>query len=161
MNSQSLVREHYSRADVQGEIADFCVGRWVAAHCTTGKGELVFRRYFKGKPLTVSNIDDLQELLRKMNFQTRTIYASANKYRSLGCIEDAHTLSNVVGCTPTWDIDSALENWRKTITVARQITAFLESEGVRDSVYAKWSGNGCHIHIHEGAISENVLGKVH
>lgn len=161
MNSQSLAREHYSRVDVQKEIADFCDGRWVAAHCTTEKGELVFRRYFRGKPLAVSNIGDLQELLREMNFQARALYASANKYRSLSRVEDVHTLSNVVGCTPTWDVDSTLENWQKTIAVAEHITAFLENEGVKDSVYVKWSGNGCHIHIHEEAISENALVKAH
>ncbi|MBS7608650.1 MAG: hypothetical protein QXS01_04830 [Candidatus Bathyarchaeia archaeon] len=161
MNSQSLAREHYSRADVQKEIADFCVGRWVAVHCTTEKGELVFRRYFKGRPLTVSNVSDLQELLRKMNFQARTIYASANKYRLLSCVEDVHTLSNVIGCTPTWDIDSTLQEWRKTVAVAKQIIAFLESQGICNSVYVKWSGNGCHIHIHEEAFSEEVLSKAH
>ncbi|MEM1566615.1 MAG: hypothetical protein QW510_06010 [Candidatus Bathyarchaeia archaeon] len=162
MNShQSLIREHYSREDVQREIADFCVGRWVATHCINEKGELVFRRYFKGKPLAISRTGDLRELLEEMNFQVRAIYASANKYRSVKTVEDVYTPTNVVRCTPTWDVDSTLQNWRKTLTVAKRIIAFLESEGVRDSVYLKWSGNGCHIHIHEEAFSEKVLSKAH
>lgn len=161
MNSQSLAREHYSRMDVQKEAADFCVGRWVAAHCISKKGELVFRRYFKNKPLTVSEIDSFQELLKKMNFQVRAVYASANKYRSVNTMEDVHTPSNVVGCTPTWDIDSVLQNWQKTVAVAKQIVAFLEGEGIKDSVYVKWSGNGCHVHIHEEAFSEEALSKAH
>jgi len=161
LNSQSLIREHYSRVDVQKEIAAFCVGRWVAAHCINEKGELIFRRYFKGKPLAVSGTADLQELLKKMNFQVRTIYASANKYRSVNTVEDVYTPANVVRCTPTWDVDSTLQNWQKTIAVAKQIVAFLESEGVKDSVYVKWSGNGCHVHIHEEAISEKALSRAH
>lgn len=161
MNSQNLAREHYSRLDVQKEIADFCVGRWVATHCTSEKGELVFRRYFKGRPLAVSETSDLQELLKKMNFQVRSVYASVNKYSSVKNVKDVYTFSNVVCCTPTWDVDSTLSNWQKTIVVAKQMIAFLESEGVKDSVYVKWSGNGCHIHIHEEAISENVLSRAH
>ncbi|MEM0057329.1 MAG: hypothetical protein QXG58_01280 [Candidatus Bathyarchaeia archaeon] len=161
MSSLSLAREHYSRLEVQREIVDFCSGRWVAAHCTNEKGELIFRRYFKGKPLAVDSLDNLQKLLEKMNFRVRTFYASANKYRSVNSAKDVQTLSNVIRCTPTWDVDSALRDWQKTVAVAKQIIAFLESESVRESVYVKWSGNGCHIHIHEGAFSESVLGKAH
>ncbi|MCS7124868.1 MAG: hypothetical protein NZ932_05605 [Candidatus Bathyarchaeota archaeon] len=163
MSSQSLAREHYSRTDVQREIADFCAGRWVAAHCIgeKGEGELVFRRYFKGKPLAINGVSDFQELLRRLNFKVRTFYASANKYRSFKSVEDLYTPSNVIGCTPTWDVDSTLSNWRETIAVAKEIAAFLESQGLRNSVYVKWSGNGCHVHIHEEAFSENIFGKAH
>jgi hypothetical protein len=83
LNSQNLAEKHYSRADVQREIADFCTERWVAAHCVNENGELVFRRYFRGKPLKVGSVGDFQELLRKLNFQVRSLYASANKYRSV------------------------------------------------------------------------------
>lgn len=161
MNSQSLIREHYSRADVQREIVDFCVGRWVATHCINEEGELVFRRYFKGKPLAVNGTVDLQRLLEKVDFKVRTIYASANKYLSVKSAEDVYTPTNVIRCMPTWDVDGTLQNWQKTVAVAKQIVAFLESEGVKDSVYVKWSGNGCHIHIHEEAVSENALSKAH
>ncbi|MBS7646914.1 hypothetical protein KEJ24_03650 [Candidatus Bathyarchaeota archaeon] len=122
---------------------------------------MVFRRYIKGKPLTVKEVRDFQELLRAMNFQVRTIYASANKYRSVNNVGDVRALSNVARCTPTWDVNSKLSNWQETIAVAKRIIAFLENEGVKDSVYIKWSGNGCHIHIHEEAISEDALNGAH
>jgi len=161
LNSQSLIREHYSREDVQKEIADFCIERWVAAHCINGKGELVFRRYFRGKPLKIGNASDFQELLKKLNFQVRSLYASANKYRSVNTAEGVSTPLNVIRCTPTWDVDSQLDHWRETIKIVKHIVEFLESEGVKKSVYMKWSGNGCHVHIHEEAFSENVLSKAH
>ncbi|MEM2440410.1 MAG: hypothetical protein QW493_04260 [Candidatus Bathyarchaeia archaeon] len=161
MKSQNLTREHYSKPEVQREIVDFCNRRWVAIHCIGEKGELIFRRCFRGKPLAVNEASDLQELLKRMNFQVRTFYASVNKYHSVNSVKEVYTLSNVVGCTPTWDVDGTLQNWQKTVAAAKQIIAFLESEGVRDSVYVKWSGNGCHIHVHEGAFSEEALGKAH
>jgi hypothetical protein len=161
LNSQNLAEKHYSRADVQREIADFCTERWVAAHCVNEKGELVFRRYFRGKPLKVGSVGDFQELLRKLNFQVRSLYASANKYRSVNTVEEVSTLLNVTRCTPTWDVDSQLDNWRETIKIVKHIVEFLENEGVKKSVYMKWSGNGCHVHIHEEAFSENVLSKAH
>jgi len=157
----SLIREHYSKVEVQREITDFCTGRWIAAHCINGRGGLVFRRYFKGKPLSITGTRGLQELLEEMGFQVRAIYATANKYRLLDSIEEIRTLSNVIRCTPTWDIDSTLQNWSKTVKVAKRIIAFLEENGIHDSVYIKWSGNGCHIHIHEEAFSDEILGRVH
>jgi hypothetical protein len=147
--------------EVQREITDFCIGRWIAAHCINGRGGLVFRRYFKGKPLSITGTRGLQELLEEMGFQVRAIYATANKYRLLDSIEETRTLSNVIRCTPTWDIDSTLQNWSKTVKVAKHIIAFLEENGIHDSVYIKWSGNGCHIHIHEEAFSDEILGRVH
>jgi hypothetical protein len=161
LSSLSLAREHYSKVEVQREIVDFCVGRWVAAHCINEGGELVFRRYFRGKPLAITGTSSMQELLEKMEFRVRAVYATANKYRSLNRAEDAHTLSNIVRCTPTWDVDSTLQNWQKTLKVAKHITIFLEREGIRESVYVKWSGNGCHIHIHEEAFSSESLSRVH
>jgi hypothetical protein len=147
--------------EVQREIADFCAGRWIAAHCINGRGGLVFRRYLKGKPLSITGTRGLQELLEEMGFQVRAIYATANKYRLLDSIEEIRTLSNVIRCTPTWDIDSTLQNWSKTVKVVKRIIAFLEENGIHDSVYIKWSGNGCHIHIHEEAFSDEILGRVH
>ena len=161
MNSQNLAEEHYSRADVQKEIADFCAGRWVAAHCINEKGELIFRRYFKGKPLAIRGENDVPKILKKLGFQVRTLYASANKYCSINQAEDVSTFSNIVRCTPTWDIDGTLSNWRETIIVAKEVVKFLENEGVKNSVYVKWSGNGCHIHIHEEALSEAALNRAH
>ncbi|MEM2104468.1 MAG: hypothetical protein QW717_06225 [Candidatus Bathyarchaeia archaeon] len=111
--------------------------------------------------MTIKGVDDVSKLLEMLNFQVRSIYATANKYNSLNSVEGFSNPSNIARCTPTWDIDSLLPNWRETLAVAKHIVAFLEGEGVQNSVYLKWSGNGCHIHIHEEAISETALSKAH
>jgi hypothetical protein len=49
----------------------------------------------------------------------------------------------------------------KPLPLQGEILSILESEGVKKSVYVKWSGNGCHIHIHEEAISEAIISKAH
>lgn len=157
---QKIAIEHYSRAEVQKEIAEFCKGRWTAAHCIDDSGRLVFRRYIGGKPMAIKSQEDFVKILKRLNNKARSFYATANKYHTIERVEDVD-LSKAYLCTPTWDIDGTLQNWRKTIAVAREIISILEGEGVRESVYLKWSGNGCHIHIHEGAISEAVLGKAH
>jgi hypothetical protein len=157
---QKLASEHYSRAEVQREITEFCKGRWMATHCIDDSGRLVFRRYIGGKPMAIKSENDFVKLLKRLSNRARAFYATANKYPTIERVEDVD-LSNAYLCTPTWDIDGTLQNWRKTVAVAREIIAILESEGVKESVYVKWSGNGCHIHIHEQAISENVLSKAH
>jgi hypothetical protein len=157
---QNLAVEHYSRAEVQREIAEFCKGRWMAAHCIDDYGRLVFRRYIVGKPMAIKSQEEFAKLLKGLNNRARAFYATANKYHTIERTEDVD-LSKAYLCTPTWDIDGTLQNWRKTIAVAREIITILESEEVKESVYLKWSGNGCHIHIHEEAISENVLIKAH
>lgn len=160
LNPQDLAIEHYSRAEVQREIAEFCKGRWMAAHCIDKSGKLVFRRYLGGKPMAIKNEEEFATLLKRLKNTARTFYATANKYPTIERIEDID-LSKAYLCTPTWDIDGTLQNWRETIAVAREILSILEEEGVKNSVYVKWSGNGCHIHIHEEAISEAVIGKAH
>jgi hypothetical protein len=160
LNSQSVALEHYSRLDVQREIADYCSGRWVALHFLDSLGRLVFRRYLMGKPITVGGADDLNSLINKIG-GVRSIYGSANKYGLIQRVEDVFNFSNVRLCTPTWDIDGQISNWKKTLAVARELVSFLESEGVQESLYIKWSGNGCHIHIHEEAFSDEALSKAH
>jgi hypothetical protein len=32
---------------------------------------------------------------------------------------------------------------------------------MQKSLYIKWSGNGCHVHINKEAFSDNALGKTH
>jgi hypothetical protein len=159
-SSQNLAVEHYSRAEVQREIAEFCKGRWMASHCIDDSGKLVFRRYIDGKPMAIKSKEDFAKLLKRLNNRARAFYATANKYHAIERVEDVD-FSKAYLCTPTWDIDGTLQNWRKTVAVAREIIAILENEGVKESVYVKWSGNGCHIHIHEEAISETVLSKAH
>ncbi len=159
-NLQNLAVEHYSRAEVQKEIAEFCKGRWVAVHCIDESGKLVFRRYLGGKPMAIKSEEEFAALLKRLKNSARAFYATANRYPTIEHVEDVD-LSKAYMCTPTWDIDGTLQNWRKTIAAAREILSILENEGVKNSVYVKWSGNGCHIHIHEEAISEAVTSKAH
>jgi len=151
--------EHYSRSDVQREIIDFCRSRWVGIHCLNTSGKLIFRRYLRGKPLTIENPEDLLKVLGIRRCRVRSIYATANVYAFVRRIDDVYDFSNIQRCTPTWDIDSNLSNWRETISVAEVIVSYLEEWGLKKSVYIKWSGNGCHIHIHEGALSHSLLEK--
>ncbi|MBS7606246.1 hypothetical protein KEJ14_00180 [Candidatus Bathyarchaeota archaeon] len=148
--------EHYLRPDVQKEIVDFCRRRWVALHYTSSSGNLIFRRYIGSKPIRIERLEDM---LKVNNGTLRSIYATANVYRQLQSPENIYRLENIAYCTPTWDIDSELSNWRETIRIAREIICFLNEWGVKRSVYVKWSGNGCHIHINERSISENLLEK--
>ena len=148
--------KHYSRPEVQREILDFCKGRWIALHCMDSSSNLIFRRYLKGKPL---KIDGSETLIKLNAYKLRSIYATANIYRRLRNIEDVYDQSNIAYCTPTWDIDNDLSNWRETVLVAKEIVHFLEKWGISESVYIKWSGNGCHIHINEKSISEDLLKK--
>jgi hypothetical protein len=159
-NLQNLAVEHYSKAEIQREIAEFCKGRWMAAHCIDASGKLVFRRYLGGKPMAIKSEEEFATLLKKLRGKARAFYATANKYPIVERVEDVD-FSKAYLCTPTWDIDGTLQNWRETIAAAREIISILESEGVEKSVYVKWSGNGCHIHIHEEAISEAVISKAH
>ncbi len=151
-----LPSEHYLRRDVQREILDFCRRRWVALHYYNPSGGLVFRRYIKGKPIRIDNSKDLIEL---GVHSLRSIYATANVYERLKNLEDVYDYTNIIYCTPTWDIDNDLSNWKKTIMIAEEIVRFLEEWGIRKSVYIKWSGNGCHVHINERGFSRALLKK--
>ncbi|MBS7640705.1 MAG: hypothetical protein QXJ19_03945 [Candidatus Bathyarchaeia archaeon] len=155
VDSISIMCKHYSRSDVQKEIIDFCRGRWIAIHYLGPSGNLVLRRYISGKPIKVESTEDLKKLCRRM----RSIYATANVYRRIEGLFDLNDQRNVIYCTPTWDIDGNLSSWTTTIRVARKIVEFLFDWGVKESLYVKWSGNGCHIHLHERGISEGLLEK--
>jgi hypothetical protein len=48
----------------------------------------------------------------------RAFYATANKYPVVERVEDVD-FSKAYLCTPTWDIDGKLQNWRETIAAAR------------------------------------------
>ncbi|MEM1601938.1 MAG: hypothetical protein QXY30_01860 [Candidatus Bathyarchaeia archaeon] len=153
----STAYRHYSRQDVKREILDFCRGRWVALHYVDSKGNLIFKRYSnEKKPIKIEGESDLDAL---NNGALKSIYATINIYEVLQEVEDAYNLENIVYCTPTWDIDSELVNWRETIQVAREILYFLGKWGIKVSAYVKWSGNGCHVHINERSISESIREK--
>lgn len=156
-NFTSIIHEHYSRSDVQKEIIDFCRGRWAAVHCLSPTGKLVLRRYISGKPIKMADAEDLKVLSGRMTM--RSIYATANIYKRIEDQLDPYNQENIIYCTPTWDIDSSLLRWRDTIQIAGKILGFLRGWGIKESIYVKWSGNGCHIHINERSISENLLEK--
>lgn len=111
-------------------------------------------------PLRIWSPEDVERLLSIFRrLKPRTFYATANVFQSLH--EDfLADPSNIVACTPTWDIDNKPEAWRATLEAAREIYAFLEKNGVSRSVFMKWSGKGCHVHLNEGAISEELRRRI-
>jgi hypothetical protein len=142
--------DHFSRADVKRAIVDFLRGRWVSVQTENG-----FRRYLNGRPLRVNNEVELEALLRLLG-PVRTFYGTIEIYRRIESREDVYDEGNVVSATPTWDIDSEINNWRATVEVIREIINFLNKEGVKNSVFIIWSGNGAHVHIHPSSISLNI-----
>lgn len=159
------INTYYSRPDVQSEIVKYSKNRWVGIHCSIQDkaGRPVLLRYTRRRrtPLTISRQQDIPELMTTFRaLGPRVIYATANVYRRLEHYEDVTDLTNVVACMPTWDVDNNLDDWRITIGVAKSIVSFLHDGGVKKSVFVKWSGNGCHIHIHHKAISEQLSSKI-
>lgn len=157
----TLPLEHYSRSDVQREITEFCKSRWTAIHYVDVSAGLVFRRYIRKSPIRINDPESLSRLMQLRGCYLRSIYATANVYGKITSVEDVYDLSNVQYCTPTWDIDGNLSNWHETMAIAKEIVSFLNSRGMEKSVYIKWSGNGCHIHINQEAFSDDLLKKRH
>lgn len=155
-----LEEEHYSKQDVSEEIARFAKNRWVGVHCLKrdSKGNRVMVRHLDGKPITISSSHDLLLLKKGLGDKgLRTIYATAAIYRRITSRSDVTSLDNMVSYTPTWDIDNDFKCWRSTIKACIEVVEALKEEGVSRSVFIKWSGNGAHVHLHEGAISNKVL----
>lgn len=153
MNSAS---RHYSNPEVVGEILEYTRGRWVAAYYSDG----VFRRYVGRKPLTLNTMDDWKSITSFKGGSLRTVYASAKVYRRLVYREDLYDPSNVAMCTPSWDVDNELGCWETTVKAAEAIVGFLRDVGVSRSVYVKWSGRGCHIHVSERALSRELASRL-
>ena len=141
---------HFSRWDVRRAIVDFLRGRWVSAQTENG-----FRRYLNGRPLRIRDEVELEMLLRLLE-PVRTFYGTIEIYKRIETKEDVFDSENVISATPTWDIDSEIGNWRATVEVIREIIDFLEKEGVKQSVFIIWSGNGAHVHIHPLSISLKI-----
>lgn len=162
--NDDLIAKHYGDERVRNEIVKFAKDRWVGVHCEAKdkKGRQILRRYrgrFR-KPLTINEPHDIGRLLNEFKgFKPRTFYATINLYKRTGHFEDVYDFGNIVACTPTWDIDNTLDDWETTILVAKEILSFLEGFGIRNSVFVKWSGNGCHIHLHHKSISQDILRK--
>jgi len=142
--------DHFSRADVREALVDFLRGRWVSVQTESG-----FRRYLNGRPLRVRDELELEELLRSLK-TVRTLYGTIEIYKRVESREDVYDEGNVLSVTPTWDIDSEIGNWRAAVEVIREIVNFLNEEGIKNSVFIIWSGNGAHVHIHPLSISLDV-----
>jgi hypothetical protein len=158
------VFKHYLTDIVSSNIVRFCRSRWVGVH-VEGRdscGNQILVRYFRGKPLRIDGVDDVLNILKRLEaLKPRTIYATINVYSKLKDFEDIASLSNITACMPTWDVDNVLEDWRVTLAIADEIVRFLDGEGVVKSVVVKWSGRGCHIHIHPLAFSRDMYRVIH
>ncbi|MBO3839446.1 MAG: hypothetical protein QXS66_04535 [Thermoproteota archaeon] len=161
MKDYSQVLEYYSNSRVVEEIFNYGRGRWIAIEGISDKR--VFVRYDRSNaPLRLQHLDDVEGFLKSFWFiKPRSFYGSVNKYSRLSEVKDLEDISNIEYSTPTWDIDNEVDRWRETIRVCRLIVDELEKEGVIKSVYLKWSGRGCHIHISEEAFSVDFLRKHH
>lgn len=164
----SLISSHYSRLDVQREIARYSQDRWVAVHCDfiNPQGYAVLLRYQTGAgklkiPLTITKPEDVPLLLNRFaRLKPRTFYASVNVYRELTRQENVKDLKNIVFCAPTWDIDNAPEKWKATIAAVKEVVRLLTEEEIIKSVFLKWSGRGAHIHVHHKAFSPQMNEKI-
>lgn len=153
------VIRYYSRPEVAGEIAEFLRGRWVALE-GSASGKRVFIRYRKGRPLRISSPADVAALIRSYSgIGARTFYGTLVIYRQLESIDDVEDPENIAAATPFWDIDIEGGGWEHVVEAAEVIIDYLESEGVTESVYILWSGEGAHVRINEGAFSEEVLSQ--
>jgi hypothetical protein len=151
------ILEHYRRDDVTREVAEFAKGRWLALEGQSEEGR-VFVRWWRGKPLTVSSPAEFKALVENFSgVGVRSIYATVCLYGRVASKADVEDPGNILAATPSWDIDASLNEWEAAIEAAKLIVKFLEEKGLRESVYLKWSGEGVHVHVHEGTISRRVL----
>ncbi len=152
------VFKHYLRQDVEEEIAKFCKGRWVAVECVSRGGRRIFHRYWdRETPLAISEPADLKKILNKFGkLVPRTIYGSANLYRSLSSKEDLSREDNILYATPSWDVDGSLDEIDLIKEAAGTLIDELRRFGVEKSVYLIWSGRGIHVHLNEKAISDEI-----
>jgi len=150
---------HYLRREVLEELSSWLRGRWIALEGYRD-GERLFVRHDRGRPLTASEPRDLERILLRFRW-VRTVYGSINVYSKLESDEDTEKLTNIVGTTPSWDVDASIDSWRVAIEIARVIVEELERLGVSKSVYLVWSGNGVHIHVSERALSSDAASRIH
>ena len=155
------IRNHYSKGLVKKEISDYSKNRWVAIYGLSRRSG-VFLRYWRNskQPLTFSSIAEFDKAMKQFGWIfPRTFYATANLFRDLSDRSKLDDKSNIIASTPVWDIDGALNFWRKVLEVARIIVDELDKEGISKSVYLIWSGRGIHVHVHERSISEELRRK--
>ena len=157
------VREHYMRAEVRKEIAEYCAGKWVAIHCEERDNGVrpMIRYWSRGRPLTMRCEDDIDRIFERFSsMRPRAFYATAHIYGRLVSVENLESRENIIGSSPTWDIDSRDGDWRKVVRKAMEILEALEKHGIVKSVFFKWSGRGAHVHVHPRAFSLDLLQKI-
>ncbi len=138
------------------ELFDYGRDRWIAVEGSS-KGRVFIRHGRDGVPLRFEDSSSVNRLLKEFWFvKPRSFYGSANKYGRLSANEDLEDVSNILRSTPTWDVDNDVDKWRETLAVCRLIVDVLEKENVAKSVYLKWSGRGCHVHVSEEAFSQEL-----
>ncbi|MCC6035024.1 MAG: hypothetical protein LM567_06000 [Desulfurococcaceae archaeon] len=155
----SIIYSHYSRVDVVREIVEYASGRWVAVEGSYGERR-IFVRYYKDQPLVISSENDVLGIInRYKRLNARTLYATIHVYRSLDSRSSLDDPGNIAYTTPFFDIDGSLENYRSVLDVASLIVDFLEKNGLKESVYILWSGEGAHVRINEKAFSNEITSK--
>ncbi|MEM3388898.1 MAG: hypothetical protein QXI42_02745 [Thermoproteota archaeon] len=153
--------KYYSQPRVAEELFDYGRNRWIAVEGSS-RGRVFIRHGRDGSPLRLEDSSSVRRLLKEFWFvKPRSFYGSANKYGRLSTNEDLEDVSNILRSTPTWDVDNSVEKWRETLAVCRLIVETLEKENVVKSVYLKWSGRGCHVHVSEEAFSREFLKEHH
>lgn len=154
--SSNVAVEHYAKSEVVNEILEFSRNRWVAAYYA----DRSFRRYTDDySPLVLRGFTDFEKIRIFKGAYLRAVYASAKVYRKIVFREDLYDDGNIVACTPSWDVDNVISDWMTTIEAARIIVDFLKDMGIKHSLYVKWSGEGCHIHVHEKSLSREIALK--
>ena len=154
------IMKYYADPTIQKEILDYSRGRWIALEGKQKGDQRIFVRYWKrgGKPLTIEKLEDIEKLLKRfISLSPRSIYATLNVYRNLN--ENLEAPSNIKVTTPVWDIDCDLDKYEYSLEAAKIILSKLQSYGVTESVYLKWSGRGVHIHLNENSISNKTFQK--
>jgi len=161
------VVKYYQNSKVREEIATFCRRRWIAIHCEKKPpGGLPYLVRYKGwrerkVPLTIQGETDTTKLLNMFRrLSPRTFYGTINEFRKLENPDDTDDEDNIERSTSIWDIDNVIDDWRTTIKVAKLIVEFLQDNGVRKSVFVKWSGNGAHVHLNPSAFSDEIFKKL-
>ena len=161
MTTYQEILNHYSKEVVRKEISDFVKGRWVALEGSI-KGNRMFIRYLRDKPLTIKSPEEVTSLIRRYRgIGVRTVYATVNVYDDLSSPQVLDDLRNVVRTTPFWDIDTELSRWEYAVRAAEVLSEYIESWGVRKSLYVMWSGEGMHVRISEKAFSTELIESNH
>jgi len=160
------VKEYYKNSKVREEISVFCRNRWVAVHCEKkspqGVPFLVRYKGWKRKvPLTINGEEDVTKLLELFGrLSPRTFYGTINEYKTLDNQEGLDDLDNIERSSAIWDIDNLPDDWETTIKVAKLILGFLQDNGVKNSAFLKWSGNGAHVHLNPAAVSNDLYLRI-